>query len=87
MYETLEVENEGPIGRITLNRPDKLNPLSAQTLAELAAAARRFDERPDVKVVIVGGAGRGFSAGADLASFAALESSALRDAADPLHER
>lgn len=82
MYETLEVENEGPIGRITLNRPDKLNPLSAQTLAELAAAARRFDERPDVKVVIVGGAGRGFSAGADLASFAALESSALRDAAD-----
>lgn len=82
MYETLKVEYEGPIGRITLNRPDKLNPLSGRTLTELAAAARRFDELPEVKVVIVAGAGRGFSAGADLASFARLEKTAWRDAAD-----
>ena len=69
MFETLLVEAEGPLGRITLNRPDKLNPLSTETLQELAQAARYFDERPEVKVVIVSGKGRAFSAGADLTSF------------------
>ncbi len=66
MFETLIAESEGPLGRITLNRPDKLNPLSTETLQELARAARYFDERPEVKVVIVSGKGRAFSAGADL---------------------
>ena len=70
MFETLQVETEGAIGRLTLNRPEKLNPLSAQTLAELARAARAFDEQRDVKVVLVRGAGRAFSAGADLSGFA-----------------
>lgn len=69
MFETLLVEAEGAIGRITLNRPEKLNPLSTQTLQELAGAARYFDERPEVKIVIVSGKGRAFSAGADLSSF------------------
>lgn len=69
MFETLIAESEGPLGRITLNRPDKLNPLSTETLQELARAARYFDERPEVKVVIVSGKGRAFSAGADLTSF------------------
>ena len=69
MFETLLAEAEGPLGRITLNRPDKLNPLSTETLQELAQAARYFDERPEVKVVIVSGKGRAFSAGADLTSF------------------
>ncbi len=69
MFETLLAEAEGAIGRITLNRPEKLNPLSTQTLQELAGAARYFDERPEVKIVIVSGKGRAFSAGADLSSF------------------
>jgi enoyl-CoA hydratase/carnithine racemase len=82
MFETLEVETEGAIGRLTLNRPDKLNPLSVQTLTELAAAARAFDEQPDVKVVIVTGAGRAFSAGADLSSFSGAQQVSTREAAD-----
>ena len=69
MFETLLAEANGAIGRITLNRPEKLNPLSTQTLQELAGAARYFDERPEVKIVIVSGKGRAFSAGADLSSF------------------
>lgn len=68
-FTTIEVEADGPRGRITLARPEKLNPLSTGTLLELAAAARWFDERPEVKVVVVGGQGRAFSAGADLAGF------------------
>ncbi len=69
-FETLLVEAEGERGRLTLNRPDKLNPLGPTTLTELAAAARWFDRQPDVKVVVVAGAGRAFSAGADIAAFA-----------------
>ncbi|MDP6978203.1 MAG: enoyl-CoA hydratase/isomerase family protein [Myxococcota bacterium] len=69
MFETLDVKAGGAVGRITLNRAKKLNPLSTQTLAELEAAAYWFDEQPDVKAVVVSGAGRAFSAGADLSTF------------------
>lgn len=72
MYETLTIEFRDAIGVLTLNRPQKLNPLSATTLAEIAAAAREFDAREEIKVVIVRGAGRAFSAGADLASMTQL---------------
>ncbi len=65
-FETLTVSADGAIGRLTLNRPERLNALSAATLQELALAARWFDDRPEVRVVIVGGAGRAFTAGADL---------------------
>lgn len=69
MFETLTVEVKGEIGSLELNRPEKLNPLSVLTLEEIAAAARYFDTQREVKVVIVSGAGRAFSAGADLGSF------------------
>jgi enoyl-CoA hydratase/carnithine racemase len=82
MFETLLAEADGTIGRLTLNRPDKLNPLSTKTLMELTAAARWFDEQPGVKVVIVGGAGRAFSAGADLEAFAGTPEMSPREAAD-----
>jgi enoyl-CoA hydratase/carnithine racemase len=68
-FETVEVSVEGPRGELWLARPDKLNPLSTQTLAELEDAARWFDRHPGLKVVVVGGRGRAFSAGADLGSF------------------
>ena len=70
-FSTIDVNRSGPLGRITLNRPDKLNPLSTTTLAELAEAAAFFDSHPDVKVVVIAGHGRAFSAGADIAGFGA----------------
>jgi len=82
MFETLVVGADGPIGRLTLNRPEKRNPLSTATLSELVAASRWFDEQPAVKVVIVSGAGQTFSAGADLASFGGTQPVSTRDAAD-----
>jgi enoyl-CoA hydratase/carnithine racemase len=81
-FETLSVEVAGGVGRLTLNRPKKLNPLGAATLRELAAAARWFDAQDGVKVVVVRGAGRAFSAGADLASFSGRPQGSPRDAAD-----
>ena len=61
-FETLEVSISGEIGAIELNRPAQLNALSRQTLQDLASAARWFDEQLQVKVVVVSGQGRSFSA-------------------------
>jgi enoyl-CoA hydratase/carnithine racemase len=68
-YRTIELTRDGALGRITLNRPAKLNALSTTLLRELAVAAKEFDAQPDVKVVVIAGSGRAFSAGADLAAF------------------
>lgn len=80
---TLSVELDGPVGRIWLDRPDKLNPLSTTTLEEIATAARWFDGQPEARVVVIGGRGRAFSAGADLRSFAAPADGSGDDAASP----
>ncbi|HVA42490.1 MAG TPA: enoyl-CoA hydratase/isomerase family protein [Acidimicrobiales bacterium] len=68
-FTTIEVDADGQLGRITLNRPDKLNPLGTLTLRELIEAAGWLDAQEQVKVVVVAGRGRAFSAGADLAAF------------------
>jgi enoyl-CoA hydratase/carnithine racemase len=86
-FSTIEVSLRDARAVVTLNRPDKLNPLSTLTLDELAEAARLLDSRPEVKVVTLRGRGRAFCAGADLAAFSADEGSApsvkaVRDAAD-----
>jgi enoyl-CoA hydratase/carnithine racemase len=63
----LRVTVDGPVGRIVLARPEKLNALNRALLEELAGAAAWFDEQEAVKVVVISGAGRSFSAGFDLA--------------------
>ncbi|HYF45319.1 MAG TPA: enoyl-CoA hydratase/isomerase family protein, partial [Acidimicrobiales bacterium] len=82
---TLHLAADGPIGRLTLDRPEKLNPLGTTTLLELVEAARWFDAQRAVKVVVVTGRGRSFSAGADLATFGDRSANAglsPREAAD-----
>ena len=83
-FTTVQVSESGVVGALVLSRPDKLNPLSTHTLRELAGAASWFDERPHVKVVVVSGAGRAFSAGADVTAFAdaGVDRAAQREAAD-----
>ena len=68
-FETLEVFSEEAVGRLMLNRPEKLNALSPAMLEELIRAARWFDSQPAVRVVVVAGAGRAFCAGFDLNFF------------------
>jgi enoyl-CoA hydratase len=59
-------DRRGPVLWLTLNRPEKLNALSYELVRELRAALRGAAEDDDVKVVVVTGAGRAFSAGFDL---------------------
>jgi enoyl-CoA hydratase/carnithine racemase len=66
--EQISVEAADGILTITLNRPERLNAWTAQMGAEMRAALDRADADDDVRAVIVTGAGRGFCAGADLAS-------------------
>jgi len=57
------------VATVTLNRPEQRNPLSATMLHDLASALRWCREEPEVRVVVLTGAGRVFCAGADLTSF------------------
>lgn len=81
-FATLTAEIDGRIGHLTLARPEKLNPLSVRCLDELRDAARWFDDHDDVRVVIVSGAGRAFSAGADLDGFGTPGDRSARAGAD-----
>ena len=60
---------DGHVATVTLNRPEQRNPLSATMLRDLAAAFAWCKDEPDVRVVVLTGAGRVFCAGADLSSF------------------
>jgi enoyl-CoA hydratase/carnithine racemase len=67
-FSTLTLDAGDPIARLTLDRADRLNALSPEALAELVDAAHVLTASDDVKVVVVSGAGRAFSAGFDLNS-------------------
>src|SRR5688572_31143835 len=66
MYTTLKLEIRGAIATVTLNRPEARNAMSAQLMREMIACAGRIGAKRDIDVVIVQGAGKHFSAGADL---------------------
>ncbi len=65
-YETIQVEREGPLAILRLNRPDKLNAFSAQMRAEQWEALLALNADASVRVIIHTGNGRAYSAGADL---------------------
>src|SRR5438552_783378 len=66
-YETILYEKKGPVLTITLNRPDTLNAINPQMTAELHAALDQADADAETRAIILTCAGRGFSAGFDLA--------------------
>ena len=65
-YDFIEYEPSDGIGRITLDRPEKLNALSQQLQDELIECALRADDDPDIRVLTLRANGRAFSAGYDI---------------------
>lgn len=65
-YETLTFEQSEAVGQLTLNRPDSLNAWTAELGQELKQVLKREASDPSVRCLIITGAGRGFSSGADL---------------------
>lgn len=65
---TVTTVDDGPVTTLRLDRPDKLNALDDGIRTDLAAALHRLEESPEIRVVVLEGAGRAFSAGADLSS-------------------
>jgi enoyl-CoA hydratase/carnithine racemase len=63
---TLQIEVDGEIGTLTLNRPDSLNAMSPEMIGELVLAAGWLADRAPLRGLIVTGAGRAFSAGGDV---------------------
>lgn len=66
MFVSLEIELNGPVATIWMNRPDLHNAFDEILIAELTAACIALDEDKDVRVVVLAGRGKSFSAGADL---------------------
>ena len=66
-YETINLDaTPGGIAVLTLDRPDKHNAFNAQVIAELSDALETLEEQETIRMVILRGNGRSFSAGADL---------------------
>jgi enoyl-CoA hydratase len=65
-YETIIYETDGPLARITLNRPERLNAINLTMPEELERAVGEANANPRVRVIVLRGAGRAFCAGFDL---------------------
>lgn len=73
-YATVLYEVQDNVARITMNRPDNLNAITNTMMRELYETTGRAAEDPEVRVVVLTGAGRGFCPGADLKAYSSGES-------------
>src|ERR1700738_345791 len=72
MFRTLRIERAKGYAILTLNRPEVMNALSRELLAEFCSAIAELEQDPDVRVLILTGAGRAFCAGLDLEEISAI---------------
>lgn len=83
-YDTIRFETQDGIGRLTMNRPERMNAMTNRMLMETHDCLEEVATRNDVRVLILTGAGRGFCPGADLKHYAAGEADI---ASSPRHFR
>jgi enoyl-CoA hydratase len=69
-YPTLDYEVDGRVARLTFNRPERGNTITADTPRDLAHAVERADLDPAVHVILLSGRGKGFCGGYDLGIYA-----------------
>ncbi len=70
MSATILAAQDGPVLRLTLNRPDRLNAFAGDMAATLVAHLSEAATDPVIRAILIAGAGRGFCAGQDLADVA-----------------
>ena len=66
MSTSLAIERQGPIGLVTMNRPERHNAFDEALIQELTEALRSMEAEEGVRLVVLSGMGKSFSAGADL---------------------
>ena len=76
MTDLVLVEREGPVARLMLNRPEQRNAVSTGMIEQLTVAFRDLSADPEIRVVILAGAGSDFCAGADVEELAAAREGA-----------
>ena len=74
-YQSLRIERDGAVARLVMNRPDKLNAFDTVMRREMIAAVSELNGDPALRVIVLTGEGRAFSAGADLADGFGAEAS------------
>lgn len=79
-FETLILEEKGAVDWLTLNRPDSLNALNPTMVEELTDYFRGLANRPERRIVVLRGSGRGFCAGLDLKETSALDDASVQHA-------
>lgn len=65
-WSNFDFEVDGGVGRLTFNRPDRLNALTFEVYADLRDLLRELPVRDDVRVLVITGEGRGFCSGGDV---------------------
>jgi 2-(1,2-epoxy-1,2-dihydrophenyl)acetyl-CoA isomerase len=85
-YETVIWDQDGAVGRLTLNRPETLNAWTAEFGRELKQVIQKEAADDSVRAVLVTGAGRGFSSGADLRAGFEPADDGMPDIETELHE-
>jgi 2-(1,2-epoxy-1,2-dihydrophenyl)acetyl-CoA isomerase len=85
-HETVDVTRDGPAARILLNRPDALNAWNEQFGRDLSDAVQDVGGDDSVRAVLITGAGRGFSSGADLKEQRGADDGGLPDLSARLKE-
>lgn len=78
-YQSLQLAVDGPIARLSLDRPGRLNALSIELMEEVIHASQWLDSARSIRVVILAGEGESFSSGFDLDDFAAFADPAQSD--------
>ena len=73
MSDSVLFEREGAVAKLTINRPDKLNALDVNVVNELGGKVIEISEEPDIRAVVLTGAGKACVAGADIQAMSNLE--------------
>lgn len=86
-YNTILFDRENGVGRITLNRPDRLNSFTVEMHEEVAGALSVVENDDEIRCLLLTGAGRGFCAGQDLSDRAVAPGSASVDLGESVEKR